>query len=189
MSKSVVSAPFIRSAYNYDTMAVSDETGLKCEDPSLTVQSSKDECDINIMLENMARGVLPVENPRIPQYGDFSTSASDYHTALNMVLAARESFDSLPAKIRARFDNDPAQMLSFLDDPDNRSEAIELGLISSPSEDLSIPPAARNTNSAVAEGGVGKSGPQVKLSKKGFSGIPEGYRLVPDTQGGNEGDD
>ena len=26
--------PFLRTPYNYDVDAVSDETGLKCEDPS-----------------------------------------------------------------------------------------------------------------------------------------------------------
>ena len=36
---------------------------------------------------------------------------------------------ALPAKIRARFDHDPNALLQFLNDPINRDEAIEIGLI------------------------------------------------------------
>ena len=35
----------------------------------------------------------------------------------------------LPAKVRARFDNDPQMFLEFVASEDNRQEAVELGLI------------------------------------------------------------
>ena len=38
---------FVRSGNNYDMQAVSDETGLLCEDASLAKQSFAEECDIN----------------------------------------------------------------------------------------------------------------------------------------------
>jgi len=41
----------------------------------------------------------------------------------------------LPADLRARFDNDPAQLIQFLENSDNKDEAIKLGLVNKP-EDL-----------------------------------------------------
>ena len=122
--------PFLRTPYNYDTMAVSNETGLKCDDVSLAQQNFKDECDINNIMERFGlTGELP-SNPLPSQYGDFS-GVLDYHSALNAVLAAQDSFLELPAQLRARFDNDPNNLIRFLEDPNNRDDAIALGLVAS----------------------------------------------------------
>lgn len=125
MSKKAI---FLRTMYNYDTDAASNESGLACEEPTLAQQHFKEECDINIILQKFSiTGILP-EAPLSPRYGDFS-GISDYHTALNRVIAAQEEFDALPAQIRARFDNDPANLIEFLNDEANRPEAEELGLV------------------------------------------------------------
>jgi phage internal scaffolding protein len=122
------STPFLRTPYNYDTDAASNESGLHCEDASRTQQHFKDECDINNILRQFnITGLLP-EQPVSPRYGDF-TGISDYHTALNQVIAAEDEFMALPATIRARFENDPAQLIEFLDNKDNKDEAIKLGLV------------------------------------------------------------
>jgi len=120
--------PFVRNPYNYDMALVSQETGLKCEDPSLAQQHMKDECDINVLVERFGvTGVMPV-SPIEPSYGDFS-GVGDYHTALNKIRAADEAFMALPAKVRARFENDPNALLQFLQNEENRDEAIQIGLI------------------------------------------------------------
>jgi phage internal scaffolding protein len=130
--------PFLRTPYNYDVDKVSDETGLACADPSLAQQNFKDECDINHIVKQFGlTGELPGK-PLSPQYGDF-TGVLDYHSAVNAVLAAQDEFMELPAQMRARFDNDPANLIDFLSNEENREEAIKLGLvaampISEPSE-------------------------------------------------------
>jgi phage internal scaffolding protein len=125
MSKNTV---FLRTPYNYDKDAASNESGLHCEDASLAQQHYKEECDINTILEKFnITGLLP-ETTLSPRYGDF-TGIGDYHTALNRVIAAQEEFEALPAQIRARFDNDPAQLIEFLENSDNRPEAEQLGLV------------------------------------------------------------
>lgn len=119
---------FLRTPYNYDTDAASNESGLACEEPSLAQQHFKDECDINTILERFnITGMLP-QSPLSPRYGDF-TGIGDYHTALNRVIAAQDEFEALPAQIRARFENDPAKLIEFLDDEANRPEAESLGLV------------------------------------------------------------
>lgn len=121
--------PFLRTAYNYDMNAVSDETGLKC-DPSedKTQQQFAEEADINTIVRRFGlTGELP-ENIRVPQYGDF-TGIGDYKEALNAVRAADEAFMQMPADLRYKFSNDPQRLLEFLADGKNRQEAQALGLL------------------------------------------------------------
>lgn len=119
---------FLRSMFNYDVDSVSAETGLACHDPSLAQQQFRDECDINVILERFnVTGQLPVV-PLSPEFGDF-TGISDYQSALNSVLDAQEAFDSLPARVRERFANDPAAFVDFCLDEANRPELKALGLL------------------------------------------------------------
>lgn len=128
MKAKKMKTPFLRTAYNYDTNAASNESGLACEEPSLAQQHFKDECDINNILRQFnITGLLP-ETPLSPRYGDF-TGIYDYHTALNAVIAAEDGFMALPADIRSRFLNDPENLINFLNDESNKDEAIKLGLI------------------------------------------------------------
>jgi phage internal scaffolding protein len=48
---------------------------------------------------------------------------------LNKIKAADEAFMALPAKIRAKFDHDPNALLNYLQNEENRDEAIQIGLI------------------------------------------------------------
>lgn len=119
---------FVRNPYNYDIALVSQETGLECKDPSLAQQHMKDECDINVLVERFGvTGTMP-QTPLEPTYGDFS-GVSDYHSALNAIRASEEAFMGLPAQLRAKFDHDPNALLQFLQNEQNRDEAIQLGLI------------------------------------------------------------
>lgn len=123
--------PFIRSAYNYDTDTVSNETGLLCPEPTLAQQQFAEECDINFIAERYG---LTGEMPQVldmPRYGNFE-GIFDFQTAQNAVVEAKQQFMTLPAKMRARFNNDPQQLLEFLEDPENRKEAEFLGLITTP---------------------------------------------------------
>ena len=134
-----IKAPFLRTPYNYDTNAASDESGVACEEPSLAQQHFKDECDINNILRQFnISGMLPA-NPLSPRYGDFS-GIGDYQSALNAVIAAEDQFMALPANIRARFDNDPAQLIDFISDESNRSEAEKLGLLEIPKTESTVTP-------------------------------------------------
>lgn len=119
--------PFFRSPYNYDTKLVSDETSIPTVGPSLTVQSQSEDADINVLMKRYGiTGKFP-ENPRVPQYGDF-TGISDFRSALEAVANANESFMQYPADFRARFDNDPQNFLMFATDPANVPEMKKLGL-------------------------------------------------------------
>ncbi|WNK12614.1 MAG: internal scaffolding protein [Microvirus sp.] len=120
--------PFLRSEYNYDMKLVSDETGLDCQDPSLAVQDQREEVDINTIVRRFGlTGQLP-DAVQAPQYADFD-AVIDYHSAMNAVRSAEERFMMLPADIRARFENDPQQLLEFCEDGKNLEEARKIGLV------------------------------------------------------------
>lgn len=102
---------------------VVDCTGEK----SPTVQAAKDECDINKIIARFERaGVWP--GSREGYFADVS-EVGEYRDALEVVRLADESFMTLDAKVRARFDNDPGKLVEFLSDPANEAEALELKLI------------------------------------------------------------
>ncbi len=80
-----------------------------------------------IMAKYHKSGLLPQQMEGYC-YGDFS-SGENYHEIQNKLLAAQESFLSLPSDLRRRFENDPAQFLDFYQDPENAAELVEMGLL------------------------------------------------------------
>lgn len=125
----VITAPFVRSAYNYDRNAASDASSVVCVEPSLTQQQFKEETDINTIVERFGlTGEVP-SNVRMPLEGDFTEVVTDYQSALNMVKAADEAFMQMPAMVRREFDNDPQKFMEFVDNPANRDKAKALGLL------------------------------------------------------------
>lgn len=87
-----------------------------------------DACDIgNVMKKYEATGLLTHVNTHQGQYGNF-IGYEDYHASLNQIISAQAAFNSIPANIRARFNNDAATFLEFVQDPANGEELIKLGL-------------------------------------------------------------
>lgn len=94
-----------------------------------TKQSFKAECDIkNIMKRFEKTGMVSHLSKYPGTYADL-TGAPEYQEALQIVLDAGKAFEALPAKVRQRFRNDPFELLTFLDDPENEAEAREIGLL------------------------------------------------------------
>lgn len=93
-----------------------------------TKQSFKDECDINrIMARYQVTGVLPEQlMPGNPQYVD--VTGIDYQNGMQQIAKAQSLFEGLPAKVRDRFKNDPAEFLNFAENPENQAALVEMGL-------------------------------------------------------------
>lgn len=87
------------------------------------------ESDINrIMAKYQRTGILgdPLAYKQ-GVYGDF-TSANDFSEAMRKIAAVENLFDSLPSDIRSRFENDPAKLIDFVNDPANEAEAVKMRL-------------------------------------------------------------
>lgn len=149
--------PFIRTAYNYDMDEASQESGIAIDptikEENLTHQSFKEECDINTIVERFGlTGQLP-DDIRMPLTGDFTEAVNDYQTALNMIIAADNEFMKLPAQVRERFRNDPAELISFLENEQNRDEAERLGIINKRLQEEPKPLAANAASGTPSPGG------------------------------------
>lgn len=119
---------FIRTPYNYDTNKAGDESGLRCRDKSRTSQEFREEVDINTIVGRFLKtGVMPENLPLIFD-GDF-TQVADFRGAQDLIVQARESFQALPAGIRAKFDHDAGAFVAWASDRKNYDEALALGLV------------------------------------------------------------
>jgi phage internal scaffolding protein len=122
-----VITPFVRTPYNYNAKKVSTKTGLECKDPTKAQQQFKDEVNINTIVHNFG---VTGERPPVMQYPEPQEfiEATDFQTSMNVVVKARESFQTLTSKQRARFNNDPQRFMEFIHNAENQDEAIKLGL-------------------------------------------------------------
>jgi len=123
-----VITPFIRTPYNYDTDNVSQATGMDCGPETKTQQQFRDEVDINTIVERFGQsGELP-PTMQFPEAQEFAETF-DFQTSMNVIRKAEESFAELPAKARARFQNNPQQFMEFIHNEENIDEAVKLGLV------------------------------------------------------------
>lgn len=145
----------------------SPDPGIEFKSPSLTQQHFRDECDINNIIERYEETGFLVDplNPgtRQPVFGDFSVEF-DYMAAQNIVADAQQRFEALPSALRKRFNNDPHELLLFLEDPKNMEEAVKLGLVNRPVDPIS--------NSSVPAPGSVPSGEGSKVSVEGLATTP-----------------
>lgn len=102
---------------------------IDCNDENCKVQQHyKEECNINNIVRKIAKGFVPPMVAQRPFYADVS-GVEDYQTSLTKVVKAQQQFDMLPANIRAKFFNRPENLIEWLQDENNRSEAEKLGLV------------------------------------------------------------
>lgn len=152
---------FVRSAYNYDMNEASRKSGLHCKDKTRTQQHFKEECDINTIVQRFGlTGELPT-TVQTPTYGDY-TGIFDFQSAMNKVVEAQQNFMTLPAKIRARFHNDPQELLEFVTDESNRPEAEKLGLVERAPQPTEASPTPSGAPPAAAAAQPGAAAPDPK---------------------------
>jgi phage internal scaffolding protein len=93
-----------------------------------TEQSHKKECDVNEIVKKYDKtGIISHVSKIEAKFGDMT--GYDFKAMKDKVANAESMFQELPSTIRDEFDNDPAQLLTFMEDENNRDKAIELGLI------------------------------------------------------------
>jgi len=96
--------------------------------PGRTKQSFAEESNINVIMKKYEKtGLLDHLNTHEGNYGNFIGYA-DYHSSMNAIREAGEAFMTIPAGVRAKFGNDPALFLEFVQNPDNKEEMIKMGL-------------------------------------------------------------
>lgn len=97
-----------------------------------TKQSFATDADINVIVGRLQKGAMlsdpAVVATRQAIFGDF-TELGDFQAAQNRIVKGREAFESLSSTVRARFHNEPGELLDFMADESNKAEAQKLGFI------------------------------------------------------------
>ena len=97
------------------------------EGDSMTEQSHKDACDIkNIMHKAEKTGMVAHIKHTQGQYLDL-VNRPDYHESMNQITQAQSMFETIPAGVRAKFENNPQKWMDFVTNEDNRESMIEQG--------------------------------------------------------------
>lgn len=122
-----------------------------CEDESLTQQQFAQDCDLNVLALRfgLTGKPLPVEAIDPSYYGDL-TEVPDLRTVLDLANDAKNKFMDLPSKLRTRFDNSPAKLWAFVNDPENADEAVRLGILKQMPLQSETPPAMPETGHIVS---------------------------------------
>jgi len=95
----------------------------------MTQQSFKEQCNIQTIINRAKiRGLPPPKSKGL--FGDFTNI--DFMSMQNSVANANQAFMTLAPSIRRRFNNDPSQLIEFIEDNENYEEAVKLGLIPQP---------------------------------------------------------
>lgn len=82
------------------------------------------------MIEKYGRQTLLKSLKQVPQLYSDAPNPYDYKESLDVISKADQAFAALPSAVRVRFNNDPLELLQFLQDPKNQQEAYDLGLSS-----------------------------------------------------------
>lgn len=97
--------------------------------PGRTKQSFRERVNINSIISRYRKtGMLDQVAQNNGVFMDVS-KYGDLHAAMQQIEEAKQAFLALPSDVRTRFGNDPAELVSFLQNDNNRAEAVELGLI------------------------------------------------------------
>lgn len=118
-----------------------------------TQQQFKDQCDVNnIIAKYKQTGSWPGDPNKKGVYADIS-GITDYQQSLQKVLDAQAAFQGLSSDLRTRFQNDPAQLLAFLQDPSNYDEGVKLGLFTPKHNDANEPQLNQNESNETKQPG------------------------------------
>jgi len=94
---------------------------------SKTVQSEKDNCDINVILKRFRLGGQLPTSARVPSYENYE-GIFDFQSAMNAVRSGEEAFAELPSDIRRKFANSPQAFLEYAANPENIDGLRKMGL-------------------------------------------------------------
>lgn len=94
-------------------------------------QHHKDEVDINNIIRRHGLDLI-AKTAQMQQFQYDDNPNNDFQEIMNAVLKASDSFESLPSQIRKQFDNNPAQFMDFIYNPENADKMVEMGLANPP---------------------------------------------------------
>lgn len=110
----------VRPIYSpvYDKAGVLDLEETGCENLYESIQSHRDSVDIHKILDRFQNGDVTALNAVQGKFGDFTSLPKTYAEALNSVISAENTFNSLPVETRAKFNHSFSQFLASVGSPE-----------------------------------------------------------------------
>ena len=100
-------------------------------DEVITEQNHKGSVDINeIVAKHGIDRIAQNQNLLAMQFDD--NPYNNFQEMMEMVAKGKTAFESLPAKTRSEFENNPAKYLDYINNPANREAMIERGWLAPP---------------------------------------------------------
>lgn len=105
-------------------------TAIDCSgDQPVTKQEFKKDCDVNVIIARCLRSGVPLPGIDAQQVFADVSQFGDFSEAVRIVHSANDAFMTLDADLRARFSNNPARLIEFIQNDANYDEAVKLGLV------------------------------------------------------------
>lgn len=99
-----------------------------CKDPHLTEQAPAESCDINKILKDYQKtGFIEHAQKHEGMYDD--VTSVDFARSMQIVAETKSMFEGLPSSYRAQFNNQPAQFLDFVQNPENAEKMAQMGIL------------------------------------------------------------
>lgn len=129
-------------------------------------QSQLKSTNINVIVANtLAKGLpLPTREAQ-GLYADFRYV--DFIDQQEKALTLRQSFDKLSPELKGFFQNDPARLLEWVQDPENEAQAIKWGLRQKPQEPRKEPSLTDLVTEAVRAANAAPTPPPAPQGGKG----------------------
>lgn len=102
-------------------------------EPILVEQSHREAVDINNIIKKHAGNLeLIAKNAELIEFNMDDIPTNDFMEMQNIMIKAKQAFESVPSDIRKQFDHNPAQYMDFIRNPENKEKLIEMGLANAP---------------------------------------------------------
>lgn len=124
--------------YDTDGNQLGIDKGAHVFEESKTEQHHAPEVDINNIVKRAGGMELIAKVNALQNYVFDDVTNNDFQESMNQILKAKESFESVPSKIRREFDNDPVKFLDYIHDPKNHEQLMDWGLMNRPVEEKPI---------------------------------------------------
>ena len=107
--------------------------------PGEAEQSHERACNINNIVKRFQKtGTLEHQSKHEARYDD--VTGADFTTMMNIVANANSMFEELPSSIRDKFNHNPAEFFDYVQNPQNKAEAVTLGIMSEDDNYSPAPP-------------------------------------------------
>lgn len=118
--------------FDADGKQIRNQVTVDCSDDEIiTEQSHKDEVNINNIVRRHGGNMELIQKTSMLQRPDFQFDempGNDFQEAMLIVTKAQQTFESLPSGVRKQFNNNPAEFLDYVQNPENIDGMIKLGL-------------------------------------------------------------